>query len=146
MTLRRTLRISSDFEHHYIYRYIIIDCVGILNYYVVVAGCCETLCHLRYLYHPNTKEKYNSLVLFYILVRTNLTLFHWKPLLFGTLYKDSGPCMVILCSQFTNYQQKMNDYESIYNFRYRIDHRICIVLCDHNNNGSKREIQERRRT
>ena len=38
------------------------------------------------------------------------------------------------------------DYESIYNFRYRIDHRICIVLCDHNNNGSKREIQERRRT
>ena len=146
MTLRRTLRISSDFEHHYIYRYIIIDCVGILNYYVVVAGCCETLCHLRYLYHPNTKEKYNSLVLFYILVRTNLPLFHWKPLLFGTLYKDSGPCMVILCSQFTNYQQKMNDYESIYNFRYRIDHRICIVLCDHNNNGFKCEIQERRRT
>lgn len=42
--------------------------------------------------------------------------------------------------------KKMNDYESIYNFRYRIDYRICIVLCDHNNNGSKREIQERRRT
>ena len=38
------------------------------------------------------------------------------------------------------FQQKMNDYESIYNFRYRIDHRIYIVLCDHNNNGSKREI------
>lgn len=75
MTLRRTLRISSDFEHHYIYRYIIIDCVGILNYYVVVAGCCETLCHLRYLYHPNTKEKYNSLVLFYILVRT---IYHYS--------------------------------------------------------------------
>ena len=78
MTLRRTLRISSDFEHHYIYRYIIIDCVGILNYYVVVAGCCETLCHLRYLYHSNTKE--NSILWFY-------SLFSLEPILYYRLEK-----------------------------------------------------------
>ena len=70
------LRLLPSVCEQIIIQQTLIDCVGILNYYVVVAGCCETLCHLRYLYHSNTKEKYNSLVLFYILVRTNLPLSH----------------------------------------------------------------------
>ncbi len=52
-----------------------------------------------------TLEKHNSLVLFYLLVRTNYSIYFRKRLLEEHLYKDSEQGMIILCPQITDYQQ-----------------------------------------